>query len=242
MTLSARQAGELVVIEVADDGRGIDPEAMRRTALQRGLMDEEASGALDDQQAIELIFLSGFSTAHSVSDLSGRGVGMDAVRSSVARLGGALTIESAKGAGSRVSLSLPLAMVMTKVMVVRAGGERFGVPMDGISETARIDPARVVAVREGRAFVLRDRTVPLFDLAALTGGAAHSTGADDVTVLVFRHGEGLAAVSVDGVVDRIDVVMRPLTGLMSHMRGVSGATLMGDGDILMLLDLEGMIG
>jgi two-component system, chemotaxis family, sensor kinase CheA len=242
LSLSARQAGDLVVIDVADDGRGIDPDAVRRTALARGLMDADQLAALSDQDAIELIFLSGFSTAQNVSDLSGRGVGMDAVRSSVHRLGGDLTVASAPGKGTRVSLSLPLAMLLTKVMVVSAGGERFGVPMDAISETAKIEAARIAGVREGRAFVLRDRTVPLFDLAGLTGlPHAHETDTD-LTVLVVRHGEGLAAVSVDRVVDRIDVVMRPLSGLLSHMPGVSGATLMGDGDILMLLDLEEMIG
>ena len=167
---------------------------------------------------------------------------MDAVRSSVARMGGSLAVDSAPGRGTRVSLNLPLAMVLTRVMVVTAGGERFGIPMDDVSETARIERDRIAAVRDGRAFVLRDRTVPLFDLAALTGGQAQSARDGDLTVLVVRHGDELAAVSVDGVVDRVDVVMRPLAGLMSHMRGVSGATLMGDGEVLMLLDLEGMIG
>ncbi len=242
VSLSARQSGDHVVIEVCDDGKGLDPAEIRRTALARGLFEADALEAMDDAEALALIFLPGFSTATAVTDLSGRGVGMDAVRSAVARLGGRVALTSEAGAGSRVTLTLPLALVMTRVMVVKSAGERFGVPMEGVVETARVAADRIVPVREGRAFVLRDRAVPLLQLSDLLGLAPGAPDRAELTVLVVRAGEELAAVAVDAIEDRIDVVLRPLAGLLARMRGMAGATLMGDGEVLMVLDLPELAG
>ena len=143
LRLSARQEGDQVVIEVADDGRGIDPARMRRSAVEKGLLDAEQAGRLSDQEAVNLIFRAGFSTAAEISDLSGRGVGMDVVRTTVDRLGGTVGVTSVIGQGTRVGLSLPLSMAITRVMTVEAGGTLFGIPMELIGETVRLDPRRV---------------------------------------------------------------------------------------------------
>ncbi|WP_044560508.1 chemotaxis protein CheA, partial [Azospirillum sp. B4] len=240
--LVARRDDDQVVIEVTDDGRGMDPARIRQVAAERGLMPARVLDTLPDEQVLDLVFRPGFSTAAAVTDLSGRGVGMDAVRAAVARLGGSVGIDSEPGVGTTVRLILPLKLVLTKVMVVSVGGERYGIPMDGVVETARVDQARVQPIRAGRAFVLRDRAVPLLALADLLGLPSGTTGGERVRrAVVMRMGADLVAVEVDAFVGRRDVVLRPLTGLLSIMPGLAGTTLLGDGHLLMVLDVPGLI-
>ncbi|ASG22755.1 chemotaxis protein CheA [Nitrospirillum viridazoti] len=242
ISLVARREGDHVVIDVADDGRGMDPVRIRRAAAARGLLPDRMLDALADDQVLDLVFRPGFSTAEAVTDLSGRGVGMDAVRAAVGRLGGSVGISSASGQGTTVRLVLPLNLVLTKVMIVTVAGERYGIPMDGIVETARVDPDRVFPIRAGRAFVLRDTAVPLLSLAALLGlpEEARADGGP-CRAVVARMGGELVAVEVGAFVGRRDVVLRPLTGLLSAMPGVLGTTLLGDGHVLMILDVPGLI-
>ncbi|WP_040844783.1 chemotaxis protein CheW, partial [Nitrospirillum viridazoti] len=198
--------------------------------------------ALTDDQVLDLVFRPGFSTAEAVTDLSGRGVGMDAVRAAVGRLGGSVGISSASGQGTTVRLVLPLNLVLTKVMVVAVAGERYGIPMDGIVETARVDPDRIRPIRAGRAFVLRDTPVPLLSLAALLGLPEEApVDGGPCRAVVARVGGDLVAVEVGAFVGRRDVVLRPLTGLLSAMPGLLGTTLLGDGHVLMILDVPGLI-
>ncbi|TWB12240.1 two-component system chemotaxis sensor kinase CheA [Nitrospirillum amazonense] len=240
--LVARREGDHVVIDVADDGRGMDPARIRRVAAARGLLPDRMLDALADDQVLDLVFRPGFSTAEAVTDLSGRGVGMDAVRAAVGRLGGSVGISSASGQGTTVRLVLPLNLVLTKVMVVAVAGERYGIPMDGIVETARVDPDRVRPIRAGRAFVLRDTAVPLLSLAALLGLPEEArVDGGPCRAVVARAGGDLVAVEVGAFVGRRDVVLRPLTGLLSAMPGLLGTTLLGDGHVLMVLDVPGLI-
>ncbi|MDE1146250.1 MAG: chemotaxis protein CheA [Azospirillaceae bacterium] len=251
IVLSVARDADQVVITVADDGRGMDPAVIRRTAAERGVLSAAALAALSDADALDLVFRPGFSTARSVTDLSGRGVGMDAVRTAVARLGGRVAITSTPGTGTAIRLILPLTLVLTKVMVVSAGGERYGIPMDGIVETTRIAPDRLVAVRAGRAFVLRDAAVPLLELGELLN-TRHTMGDDQETpvagggnglrrAVIVRASGDLVAVGVDAFVDRRDVVLRPMSGLLSAMPGILGTTVMGDGQVMMVLDVPGLI-
>jgi two-component system chemotaxis sensor kinase CheA len=188
-----------------------------------------------------LIFLPGFSTAATVSDLSGRGVGMDAVRSAVARLGGRVEIASALGRGSTVRFVLPISMVLTKVMVVACGDERYGLALDGVLETARVTADRITAVRAGEAFILRDHVVPLVRLGDLVG-APGGKESNALRVIVARVGEELVGFAVDAIVDRLDAAVRPMAGLLAGARGVVGSTLLADGAVLMVLDLAELIG
>lgn len=231
----ARAAADQVVIEVRDDGAGIDPARIRALAVERGVLTLEAAEGLDDRAAIDLIFTPGFSTATEISAVSGRGVGMDVVRDAAARLGGKVMVDSHQGQGTIVRFVLPVTMVLTKVMVVTCGDERFGLALDTVVETVRVPADRIVAVRAGRAFQLRDSVVPLVSLGDLVGGAA-SKGRAAERVVVARAGGELVGFAVDAIVDRMDAAVRPMTGLLAGAPGVMGATLLADGAVLMVLD------
>ncbi|MBD2749956.1 chemotaxis protein CheA [Microvirga sp. BT688] len=242
IVLRAYRSGDRVTVEVEDDGRGIDPAAIREAARQRGIASGDELGRMSDADAIDLIFAPGFSTASEVTDLSGRGVGMDAVRSAVERLGGQVSVRSLPGHGTTIRLSLPLTIVMTKVMAVRLGRELYGIPLDGIIETAFVPASQVLPVRDAEAFVWRDRTLPLVRLADLLGIQALGEAPQRVKVVVMVAGDELVGVAVDGFAERMDVLMRPMTGILANMPGVMGTTLLGDGSVLMILDIPELIG
>jgi two-component system, chemotaxis family, sensor kinase CheA len=244
ITLGALRLLETVAIDIADDGRGIDVAAVRRIAVARGLLSAAAAMVLSEEQALELLFTPGFSTASAVTDLSGRGVGLDAVRTAVARLGGRVTLSTRLGQGTRVRVALPAAIVLTGIVIVECGGEQYGVAMDAVAETLRLPAERVVPIRAGRAFTLRDRVVPIFSLAELLGMKAAPQDivkSGDLKLLVFEHGETASAVAVDGFSDRQSLLLRPRDGLLAGMRGIAGTALLGTGRILMVLDLAELV-
>ncbi len=232
---TARAAADQVVIEVSDDGAGIDPAAIRGLAAGRGLLTEEAAGRLDDQASIDLIFTPGFSSAREISAVSGRGVGMDVVRDAAQKLGGKVVVDSRIGQGTTVRFILPVTMVLTKVMVVTCGEERYGLALDTVVETVRVPAERIVPVRAGRAFQLRDAVVPLVSLGDLVGAVAAEHRSTERVVVARARGE-LVGFAVDAIVDRMDATVRPMTGLLAGAPGVMGATLLADGAVLMVLD------
>lgn len=239
ITLEARERGGRLVLTVRDDGAGIDAAAIRRIAETRGLRDRESLAAMDDASVIDLIFTPGFSTATSITALSGRGIGMDAIRSAVQRLGGRITIATEVGVGTSLELMLPLTVSLTKVMVVSHADERYGVPMSGVLETLRLKPEQVIPIRAGHAFNWRNRAIPLLPLSSLTGGAG--TLAGDQPVLVVLAGGEPMGLAVDAIEDRLDVAMRPMDGLLAGMPGLAGTTVLGDGAVLMILDPEALV-
>lgn len=241
ITLGARRSGDQVIVELADDGGGIDPAAMRRRAADRGILSLAAAETMTDDAAIDLIFAPGFSTAEKITDISGRGVGMDAARTTIERLSGRVGVGSAIGKGTTIRLVLPLTAVMTRVLIVRIGTERFGVAIDRIRETTSIPRDIIRPAGSGRAFVLRDRTVPVLDLADLLG-LDRASLPDMVKLLVVDVGADVIAVMVDGFGERLDVMLRPMTGLLAGLPGVSGTTLMGDGSVLLVLDMMELVG
>ena len=185
--------------------------------------------------------MPGFSTARALTEVSGRGVGMDAVKTAVQKLGGRILIESEPAQRTTMRITLPLSLTLTKVMVVVSGHEAFGVPMDRVLETLRVPADRITSIRNGQAFNWRNRTVPLMSLTSLTGAPdAPVTG--DARVLVLQSGGEIVGVAVDAIRERADVAVRPLDGLLAGMPGVSGATLLGDGQVLMILDTEALVG
>jgi two-component system chemotaxis sensor kinase CheA len=240
LRLGFARSGEQLHVTLADDGAGIDPARIRDIAITRGIITADAAAALDDRSAIGLIFAPGFSTVEQVTDLSGRGVGMDAVRRSVEGAGGRIEVESRHGAGTTMRIVLPLSAITTRLLIVRAGGERYAIPFDRIAETAITPAGRVVAIGGGEALVLRDTTIPLLHLSELVGGARGT--ADTLRLVVTHTGAERVALAIDGFDARVDAMVKPANGLLATLPGVSGTTLLGNGEVLVVLDPERLIG
>ena len=239
VTLGASRRGDRFVVEVVDDGRGIDPAKVRRKAEEKQLLSTTELASLSDDQAIELIFSVGFSTASEVSDISGRGVGMDVVRSSIERIGGRVSVKSQLGAGTTISLDLPMNIAMSHIMLVEAGGQIFGIPMDAVSETVRLSPDQISRIKNNDGFVLRDRVVPICSLAELMNLPSRKSASTDARlVIVIEFGGRITAIEVDAIRDRMEVVLKPMQGLLSNTRGYAGTTLTGDGAVLLVLDMK----
>lgn len=239
VALSFRRDGDAVLVRLTDDGRGIDPAAIKRLAIERDLLDPDEAAAMNDAAALRLIFAAGFSTAREVTAISGRGVGMDAVQAAIERLRGTIDIESEAGAGTSFAMRLPVSALMTRLLVVEAGRERYGVALDQVIETVRTDARDLKPVAAGRACVLRGRTVPVMSLGLLLGSEDDE---DSVArLLVTQAGGERVALRVAGFAERLDAFVRPSAGLLAAVPGVTGSTLMGDGSVLLVLDLPELL-
>jgi two-component system chemotaxis sensor kinase CheA len=239
--LAALQDNDNVVIRVSDDGRGIDPDAVRCKAVEKGLLEPERAAALDDEEAAMLVFAPGFSTAAAVSDISGRGIGMDVVRSAVEKVGGRVTLSSRKGAGTTVELTLPLSMAVSRIMMVECCGRLFGVPMAVVVETVRVPRNALHRLRDREAFVLRDSVVPVVRLARLLDLPDENEPAAEEAVLVVRlNGERLGVV-IGAFREGMEVIVKPMDGILANVCGFAGTTLLGDGRVLLILDLRELV-
>jgi two-component system, chemotaxis family, sensor kinase CheA len=236
VTLSASQRGERIVISVSDDGRGMDPEVLRRKAVEKGVIDATQAARLSEVECYELIFRPGFSTAAQISDISGRGVGMDVVKTRVAELGGTLQVHSRLGHGSTLELTVPLTLAILRVLMVRVGDRLFALPLSNVNEVFELNPqhdhmldGRRVAAHRGRALVLGD----LGDWAGVSGpGGSH--------VVVLHVGHMHLGCLVHEVIGREDVMVKPLGPLFEGVPGVAGATVTGDGRLALVLDLAAL--
>lgn len=239
--LRAERQGEHVVIEVEDDGRGIDVARVRDVARLRNAAPEAAIAAMSDEEAINLIFTPGFSTANRVTGLSGRGVGMDIVRNTIERLGGRVSVSSQQQRGTTVRFTLPFTVMMTQVLTVEAAGQVFGIPLETVVETVRVGRSSIAPVGAARAMVLRERTVPVIDLGQALGREARAPEGD-VNVLIVAVAGQLGGLEVDRLGDRMGVMLKPPEGLLAGIPGIDGTTLLGDGRVLIVLDLGEIFG
>ena len=240
LTIRALQQGDRVVIEIVDDGKGIDPATVKRKAHERGLISAERMATMKDQEAVELIFAAGFSTAEVVSDLSGRGVGMDVVRSAVNAVDGEVSIESTPGVGTALRISLPLSMAVSQIMIVESDGQLFGVPMDNVLETVRIPRSSIRTIKQAATAILRGRIVPLKPLNRALGidaGPAVNHN-DELAVLLVQAGGEILGLLVDGFRETMGIVQKPLTGILSGLASFTGSTLLGDGSVLLILNVR----
>lgn len=240
ISMRAAKVGDSIAVEIEDDGKGVDLERVRRIAAERGLT---AGGPpIIDADTLELLFLPGFSTAATVSTVSGRGVGMDAVRSAVEALGGSVGIETEAGRGTLVTFTLPYSILMTPLITVEAAGQIFGIPLDKIVETRRLARADIAPVGKARVFVHRGSAVPLVNLEATIGGVPAGPQAPDVQVVVVMAGKDMCGIEVDRLGEKMDILMRPVEGLLAGLQGIAGVTILGDGRVMLVLDLEAMLG
>jgi two-component system chemotaxis sensor kinase CheA len=239
ISIEASRMGDRFLIEVTDDGRGIDPAVVRRRASEKRLVPADELAALSDEQVVDLVFAPGFSTAAEVSDISGRGIGMDVVRTVVEQIGGRVSLASRAGAGTTVRLELPMTVAMSRIMVVEAGGQLFGISMDAVSETVRVTPDRISRIKNNLGFVLRERIVPIVSLAELMKLPERAKQAAAARLFVVMEAPGrIAAFEIDAIRDRLDVVLKPMQGLLANARGYAGTTLLGDGQVLLVLDVK----
>ena len=243
LTIRAVQEGDRVLIDIIDDGRGIDPQVIKRKAYEKGLIDEATLERISDRDAIHLVFAAGFSTVDVVSDLSGRGVGMDVVRTAVEKVNGSLTLESEVGKGTRLRISLPLSMAVTNVMIVESDGQIFGVPMDHVVETVRVPMASIHAIKQSQTIVLRGTIVPLKALNTLLAleHAAQANADSEMAVLVVKVGGESVGLIVDDFHETAEIIQKPLAGVLTGLSAYSGSALMGDGSVLMVLNVKELV-
>lgn len=237
--LHASQKGNHVVIEVRDDGRGIDPDRVRRKAIEKGLVDPKAD--LSREQVFDLIFSPGFSTKDHVSDLSGRGVGMDVVKNNIALLSGMIELDSEVGEGTSMTITLPITLAIIKALIVKACGKTYAIPINSVMETLLIDASSVQTIERREVIELRNSTLPLTWLGDVFQLEGHSKDAESFFVAVVGLADKKMGLVVDDVVGQQDVVIKSLGNSLSFVRGVAGAADLGNQQTVLVLDVGGLM-
>jgi two-component system chemotaxis sensor kinase CheA len=234
--LEARQEGDQIIISVADDGAGIDPARIAKKTMEKGLVTADRLRTMTTREILDFVFLPGFSTAEKISDLSGRGVGMDVVRSNLTKLNGTIELESKLGAGTTVFLRLPLTLAILPVLLVEVGNEIYALPLRSVVETARIRATELHRFEGSELLHLRGETVPLLRLRQIfkVQYRADEKGSDKVVILGI--GEKRIALLVDNLIGQESTVIKPLGSYLHHCSGIAGATISGDGRVRLVLD------
>ena len=235
VTLRAYHKGNSVAIEIEDDGKGLDPDKLREVAVRKGIMTAEEVKQLDDREARELIFAPGFSSAEKITDISGRGVGMDVVRTNIKTLKGSISISSEVGKGTRFTLSLPLTLAIIDALMINVAGEMYAIPLDAVSETTKIESARLTDVKGRKAVTLRGEVLGIVELADMLG-LPHKELPEVLSVVVIHDNERRLGLVVDRLLERQEIVIKPLGSYLGDIHGISGATIMGDGGVILILD------
>jgi two-component system, chemotaxis family, sensor kinase CheA len=241
LRLSAAHADSFIVISLEDDGRGIDVERVKRTAVERGVVSPEHAERLSDAEAVQLIFAPGLSTADKLSDLSGRGVGMDVVRANVEKINGSVEVRTRAGAGTTFTIRLPLTLAIVQALLVRVGGGTYALPIHSVTETLRIEADQVHRVNQREATLLRDTVLPLISLRQVFGidGRASSDGSR--LVVAVNTGNRQVGLVVDGLVGEQEIVIKPLGKLVGDIPGLSGAAILGDGNVALIVDVAALV-
>ncbi|MCG5494045.1 chemotaxis protein CheA [Ectothiorhodospira variabilis] len=241
VVLSANQEGDHILLTISDDGKGMDPDVLRGKAVEKGMMDEDAAARLTDHDAFNLIFRAGFSTKTEISDVSGRGVGMDVVKTRIAQLNGRVEITSAPGQGSTLSIRLPLTLAILPTLMVVLGKQRFALPLANVSEIFDLDLSRTNRVDDQEVIMVRNRSLPLYYLRRwlVSGDAPAGEGVGHV-VVVFAGNQRVGFV-VDSLIGQEEVVIKPLGNVLHGVPGLAGATITGDGGIALILDVPGLL-
>jgi two-component system chemotaxis sensor kinase CheA len=237
--ISSYQKGNHVVIEVEDDGRGINLEKVKKKALERGII--SASEVLSDREAIDLIFLPGFSTSEKVSEISGRGVGMDVVKSNIAAVSGMVDVESISGQGSRMIITLPITLAIIKALIISTAGRFYALPITSVLESIMLDKKNIQTVERKEVIQLRESTLPLLHLNRFFNLDSLSKDSDSFFVVVVGVAEKRLGIVVDDLLGQQDIVIKALGPMFEGLRGVSGAADLGDQRTILVLDVSGII-
>ena len=237
ITISASQESNHIVLLIEDDGRGIDAQAVLKKARALGIVDEKAK--LSDPEIHDLIFAKGFSTAESITQLSGRGVGMDVVREVISSLGGVIEIDTIPRMGTKFTIKLPLTLAIISALLVDVGGETYAIPITHVLESIRLNPSDIHIVNKRRVIQLRDRVLPLLELRAMFG----LPPAKDTTpyVVVLGRGERRIGLVVDGLLGQLEIVIKGLDEVVGTTRYIAGASVLGDGRVVLIVDVAQLL-
>ncbi|MBL7001057.1 MAG: chemotaxis protein CheA [Gammaproteobacteria bacterium] len=243
VVLAAEQKGDHIILTISDDGAGMDPEVLRRKAIEKGLIDMVAASRLDDKGCFDLIFLPGLTTKEQLSSVSGRGVGMDVVKTRIMQLNGQVEINSVLGKGTELHIKVPLTLAILPTLMLQLGTRKFALPLSNVSEIFELS-AKKINVVDGREVILnRGRASPLFYLRKwlLKSNEAYTELQRDPHVVMVHAGNGLVGFVVDQVIGQEEVVIKPLDRLLQGLPGMAGSTITGDGHIALILDIPGLI-
>ena len=241
ITLTAYHSGNHVYIEIRDDGAGIKIQNILHQAISKGIISESESEQLTNEQVYELIMASGFSTADTITDISGRGVGMDVVRTKIESLGGAISINSAEGEGSTFSIQLPLTLSIISVLLVELENEKYAVPLSSIIETAIIKASDILTIHSQKVIDFRGKVIPLVSLKRLLQLKEYDQTEEFIPIVIVRKGEKMAGLIVDSFIGQQEIVLKSLGNYLADVFAISGATILGDGQVALVIDSNAVI-
>jgi two-component system chemotaxis sensor kinase CheA len=240
--LSAEHEQGHIIITVKDDGKGIDTQALRKSAVSKGVISQDEAERLSEEEAVNLIFASGLSTSSKVSDISGRGVGMDIVRNNIQRINGNITVDTTLGKGTQFQVSLPLTLAIVPTMLVDLGGTTFAFPLVMVAEILRLECKDIQYIRERPVTYLRDAVLPLVNLGEVFGFFDGEKKETDLNyVVVVYYGKVKAGIIVDGLLGQEEVVVKSLGTLIGDLPGISSAAILGDGRVALIIDVPGLL-
>lgn len=242
VVLSAEQEGDHILLTISDDGAGMNPQVLRNKAVEKGQLDQDAADRLTDQEAFNLIFAAGLSTKEEISDVSGRGVGMDVVKTKISQLNGTINVWSEEGKGSKIIIKVPLTLAIMPTLMVMLGQQTFALPLVNVNEIFQLDISRANIVDGQEVLVIREKTLPLFYLKEwLVQGSDVSRELKNAHVVVVSVGTQKVGFVVDQLIGQEEVVIKPLGEMLHGTPGMAGATITGDGRIALILDIPGML-
>lgn len=239
--LKAYHSGNHVFIEIDDDGAGINKDLVLNKAFSNGILTKEAAATLTDKQIYELIFASGFSTADTISDVSGRGVGLDVVKNTIESLGGSVTIDSKENEGSIFLIQLPLTLSIISVMLVEIQKEKYAIPLSSIIETAIIKKEDIMNAHNQQVIDFRGNVLPLLFLKEIFEVPVHQEEEEFLSVVIVRKGDKLAGLVVDSFIGQLEIVLKSLGNYLTSAFAISGATILGDGQVALIIDCNTLI-
>jgi two-component system chemotaxis sensor kinase CheA len=240
ITLSARREKGSVWIAVADDGKGIDREEIRRQAVEKGMVSPEEGRQMSDYDVLLLLCRPGFSTTREITEISGRGVGLDVVKHAAETFGGRLVIESEKGRGSKFILQLPLTLAIIQALLVRVGNETYAIPLTTIDEITPVGPDMVKTVENQAVLCLRKEIIPVVRLSEIFATPAADRSSAPPHAIIVESRERKIALVVDGVAGKREIVIKTLTGILRAAKHFSGATILGDGRVVLIIDITSL--
>lgn len=241
VVLAAKQEGDHILLSITDDGKGMDPDMLRRKAVEKGMMDEMSASQLDDSAAFQLIMSAGFSTAEVVSDISGRGVGMDVVKNMITKLNGSIDIESVVGKGTQISIKVPLTLAILPTLMVSFDKDSYAIPLTSVQEIFDYNPEQINNIDGQKMVRLREKSIPLYFLSEWLAPNTMKEDYKGDKVIIVSIGNQRVGMVVEQVNGQEEVVIKPLGVMMKHIDGYAGATITGNGSIALILDLPGVI-